>query len=189
MSYPKFPLRNRIQSHREIRASDLVPHPLNWRAHPDHQKDALLALYAEIGFARSLLAYELPDGRLQLIDGHLRRDLTPDEIVTVEVVDLNEEEARKLMLSIDPLASLATADDVALKELRAITETDSDALRSLWDSLGSEPDELSEPSKDDEPEIEEQYLILVTCESEDEQAELLRQFQREGIRSKPLSSC
>jgi hypothetical protein len=31
----------------------------------------------DVGFARSLLAYELPDGRLKLLDGHLRRDGSP----------------------------------------------------------------------------------------------------------------
>jgi hypothetical protein len=40
-----------------------------------------------LGFARSLLAYELPDGRLKLIDGHLRRDIDPDMEVEVEVLD------------------------------------------------------------------------------------------------------
>jgi hypothetical protein len=54
-----------------------VPHEFNYRFHPDNQKHALAALYAEVGFARSLLAYELPDGRLKLIDGHLRRDMDP----------------------------------------------------------------------------------------------------------------
>jgi len=57
-----------------------------------------------VGFARSLLAYEVPDGRLKLLDGHLRRDLDPDMEVDVEVLDVNDEEARALLLSIDPLA-------------------------------------------------------------------------------------
>jgi hypothetical protein len=64
-------------------------------------------LYAEVGFARSLLAYELPDGRLKLLDGHLRRDLDPDLEVDVELLDLTDDEARMLLLSIDPLAALA----------------------------------------------------------------------------------
>jgi hypothetical protein len=89
------PIRNRIKSHRRVRAGDLVPHELNFRTHGDVQRDALQALYRDIGFARSLLAYELPDGRLKLIDGHLRRDLDPEIEVEVEVLDVNEEEARK----------------------------------------------------------------------------------------------
>ena len=97
-------IRNRIKAHRRLRAGDLVPHEFNFRNHPDVQKDALRSLYNEVGFARSLLAYELPDGRLKLIDGHLRRDLDPDMEVDVEILDVTEEEARKLLLTIDPLA-------------------------------------------------------------------------------------
>src|SRR5450631_4866196 len=100
-------IRNRIKSHRRVRAGDLIPHELNFRHHPEAQKSALDAIYREIGFARSLLAYELPDGRLKLIDGHLRRDIDPDMEVEVEVLDVNDDEARALLLSIDPLAALA----------------------------------------------------------------------------------
>src|SRR5947207_8836646 len=101
------PMKNRIKAHRRVRAGDLVPHELNPRVHTDVQRAALQALYEEIGFARSLLAYELPDGRLKLIDGHLRRDLTPNEELDVEVLDVNDAEARALLLAIDPLAQLA----------------------------------------------------------------------------------
>jgi hypothetical protein len=64
-------------------------------------------IYRAVGFARSLLAYELPDGRLKLLGGHLRRDLDPDTEVDVEVLDVTEDETRKLLLTIDPLAALA----------------------------------------------------------------------------------
>src|SRR5262245_53684098 len=101
------PIRNRIKSHRRIRAGDLVPHELNFRLHPKRQRAALEAIYKEVGFARSLLAYELPDGLLKLIDGHLRRDLDPEMEVDVEILDVTEEEARALLLSIDPIAALA----------------------------------------------------------------------------------
>ena len=101
------PIRHRIKDHRRVRAGDLVPHEWNFRDHPETQRAPLAALYHEVGFARSLLAYELPDGRLKLIDGHLRRDLDPDMEVDVEILDVNEKEARALLLSIDPLAALA----------------------------------------------------------------------------------
>src|SRR4030088_2172250 len=103
--------RNRIKDHRRVRAGDLVPHELNPRLHSEAQRAALAALYEEVGFARSLLAYELPDGRLKLIDGHLRRDLDPDMEVDVEILDVNEKEARALLLSIDPLAALAQTQE------------------------------------------------------------------------------
>src|SRR5713226_7135436 len=114
-------IRNRIKGHRRVRAGDLLPHELNWRNHPDLQKEALQALYKEVGFARSLLAFELPDGRLKLIDGHLRRDLSPDMLVDVEILDVDEEEARKLLLTIDPLAALAHTQQEIHARLRDIT--------------------------------------------------------------------
>lgn len=67
-------------------------------------------IVAEIGYADALLARELLDRRLILIDGHLRADITPDAIVPMLVVDLDEAEADKLLLTLDPLAVMAEAD-------------------------------------------------------------------------------
>src|SRR5262245_22406116 len=104
-------MRNRIKFHRKVRAGDLVPHEDNPRLHSDAQRQALRALLGEVGFARSVLAFELSDGRLKLIDGHLRREeIGPEEPIDVEVLDVSDEEARKLLLAIDPLAQLAEYD-------------------------------------------------------------------------------
>src|SRR5215813_6924693 len=126
-------IRNRIKCHRRVRAGDLVPHEWNFRLHPEVQKAALRALYREVGFARSLLAYELPDGRLKLIDGHLRRDLDPDMEVEVEVLDVNDAEARALLLSIDPLAELAENQSQLQQRLLELTPTVSADLRAAWE--------------------------------------------------------
>src|SRR3954470_1564904 len=125
-------MKNRIKAHRRVRAGDLLPHELNPRTHSDVQRVALQALYEEIGFARSLLAYELPDGRLKLIDGHLRRDLAPDMEVEVEILDVTEEEARKLLLTIDPLAALAEMQEQILTRLRDLTPAEDAELQLLW---------------------------------------------------------
>src|SRR3954469_2689214 len=125
-------IRNRIKSHRRVRAGDLVPHEFNFRTHPDMQRAALEALYREVGFARSLLAYELPDGRLKLIDGHLRRDIDPDMEVDVEVLDVSDEEARTLLLSIDPLVELAQVQAQLYDRLRQTTPVRQPDLEALW---------------------------------------------------------
>jgi hypothetical protein len=176
--------RNRIKRHVRIRAGNLVPHELNPRVHSEAQRAALAALYDEIGFARSLLAYELPDGRLKLIDGHLRADLGPDHEVDVEVLDVNDAEARALLLVIDPLAQLAGYDAEVLEELREMAERDSEAVKSLWQTLEEasartkrELDRLSE--KDLPPE---QFLIVVECADEAEQRELLTRFLEQGLK-------
>src|SRR5439155_10336292 len=115
-----------------VRAGELVPHEWNFRLHPESQKAALQALYEEVGFARSLLAYELPDGRLKLIDGHLRRDLDPEMEMDVEVLDVNEDEARALLLSIDPLAGLAQMQEQIHRRLVETTPTDFEDLKAAW---------------------------------------------------------
>src|SRR5712691_1521128 len=122
------PIRNRIKAHRRVRAGDLVPHEWNFRVHPELQRDALRSLYARVGFARSLLAYELPDGRLKLLDGHLRRDLDPDMEVDVEVLDVDDAEARALLLSIDPLAALAQTQEQIHQRLMDVTPIDAPEL-------------------------------------------------------------
>jgi hypothetical protein len=126
--------RNRIKSHRRVRAGDLVPHEFNFRDHPEHQRAALEALYHEVGFARSLLAYELPDGRLKLIDGHLRRDIDPNMEVEVEVLDVTEEEAQTLLLSIDPLAALAEDRQQLRERLQELVPEVPEDLRLAWEA-------------------------------------------------------
>jgi len=148
------------------------------------QRAALAALYDEIGFARSLLAYELPDGRLKLIDGHLRAGLGADHEVEVEVLDVNDAEARALLLVIDPLAQLAGYDVEILEELRGLAERDSQAVKSLWETL----EEASARTKRDLDKLSErdlppeQFLILVECADEAEQRELLGRFQEQGLK-------
>src|SRR4051794_38771213 len=177
-------VRNRIVRHVRVRAGDLVPHEHNARVHPGAQRRALKALYDEVGFARSLLAYELPDGRLKLIDGHLRQRMDPDMLVEVEVLDVSDDEARKLLLSIDPLAALAEYDTTRLDELRALTRSDSDALTNLWRAIGTAGDEVEQTLKktrrDDEPKlpaaVRPQHFVLIECADEAAQVALLERF-------------
>jgi hypothetical protein len=179
-------IRNRIKAHRRVRAGDLVPHEWNYRFHPAGQRAALAALYQEVGFARSLLAYELPDGRLKLIDGHLRRDLDADMEVDVEVLDVTEEEARTLLLSIDPLASLAQTHQQLRERLREIAPPVPEDLRRAWHEAAQQ---ALARVKDDRPGITsypEQFLILVTCRDEKQQVELLGTFQQQGLTCKAV---
>jgi len=178
-------IRNRIKGHRRVRAGDLVPHEWNFRTHPDLQRRALLAIYDEVGFARSLLAYELPDGRLKLIDGHLRRDLDPNMEVEVEILDVTEDEARMLLLSIDPLAALAETQTQLHQRLLELTPTPSPDLEAAWQA--AEAAILAKPAREIDA-VPEQYLLLLTCRDEQHQVELLERFQNEGLPCKALLS-
>jgi hypothetical protein len=183
------PIRNRIKAHRKVRAGDLVPHEWNFRAHPEAQRAVLAGIYHEVGFARSLLAYELPDGRLKLIDGHLRRDIDPDMEVDVEVLDVTEEEARKLLLTIDPLAALAEQQDQLRRRLLDITPATNPDLQLAWQSAADAI--LQTPHKEPRRGVQsapEQYMVLITCRDEKEQIELLLRFKQEGLECKALLS-
>jgi len=126
--------RDRIVELRRVPARELIPNPRNWRRHPARQAAALRGLLEEVGYADALLARETPGG-LMLIDGHLRAETTPDQVVPVLVLDVNEAEANKLLATLDPLAGMAQTDMMALKDLAGLIHTDSAEVRELLDGL------------------------------------------------------
>jgi DNA modification methylase len=130
-------IRDRIKELRRIPARELLPNPKNWRAHPPAQRESLQGLLAELGYCDATIARELPDGKLQLIDGHLRCEVTPDTEVPVLVLDVTEAEADKLLVTLDPLASLAEANRDALTSLLAAVDTDSAAVQAMLADLGA----------------------------------------------------
>jgi hypothetical protein len=132
-------IKDRIKELRRVKASELLPNPKNWRTHPDNQKNALKAILAEVGYADAVLAYETPNG-LMLVDGHLRAETTPENLVPVLVLDINEAEADKLLATIDPLAGLAQQDSEKLAELFQ-------NLKDMGDTLANQvwPDYIIDP--------------------------------------------
>ena len=119
-----------------MKASELLPNPKNWRTHPTEQADALRGVLSEIGYADALIAYETDDG-LMLIDGHLRAETTPDMEVPVLITDLNEEEAGMLLLTLDPLASMAEANEDMLRMLQESVEIENQALQDMIAGINS----------------------------------------------------
>ena len=153
-------IRNRVKSLRMVPASDLRPNPKNWRTHPKAQQDALRGVLAEVGLADACLARELPDGSLLLIDGHLRAETMGDGEVPVLVLDVNEDEADKLLATLDPLAAMADSDAARFEELLHTVNTSSEALQELiastaasaglYENLDEPESEETEPSECDE---------------------------------------
>ena len=143
---PEMQIRDRVKELRRVKAGLLRPNPQNWRTHPQAQQDALRGVLAEIGYAGALLARELPDGTLELLDGHLRAETTPEMEVPVLVVDLDDGEAAKLLALYDPLAGMAEVNQQAVAELLAEVETESDALLGLLSKMLAD----AEPPAEDE---------------------------------------
>jgi DNA modification methylase len=130
-------IRDRIKELRRVPAGELLPNPKNWRTHPQSQQDALRGVLAEIGYADALLTREVDGQRLMLIDGHLRAETTPDSIVPVLVLDVTDEEADKILATLDPLAAMAEADSAKLDALLLEVQTSSEGLAAMLTELAA----------------------------------------------------
>lgn len=127
-------LKDRIKGLERIPASELLPHPKNWRTHPREQRDALRGVLAEVGIADALLVRRTKDG-YQILDGHCRAEEAPDVEWPCLVVDLSDSEADKLLATHDPIGAMAEADADTLRSLLEGFETESDAVRSMVEAL------------------------------------------------------
>jgi hypothetical protein len=112
----------------------------------------------------------------------------PEQEVEVEVLDLTEDETRVLLLSLDPLATLAQTQEVLHARLMECTPVDCPELQTLWQARVSAC--IDTPEARDRPaaELPEQYLVLITCRDERQQTELLARFQGEGLECRALLS-
>ncbi len=144
-------IRDRIRELRRVPASQLKTNPKNWRTHPQAQQDALRGVLDEVGIADAVLARELPDGTLMLVDGHLRAETITDAEIPVLILDVSEAEADKILATLDPLAAMAEADATKLDDLLREVQTGNEALAGMLTELAEEAGCLSAQ----EPEIVE----------------------------------
>ncbi|RIK71854.1 MAG: hypothetical protein DCC67_20085 [Planctomycetota bacterium] len=188
---PAMHIRDRIRELRRVPASELRPNPRNWRTHPEAQRNALRGVLAEIGFADALLARELDDGSLMLVDGHLRAETAPDAVVPVLVLDVSEQEADKILLTLDPLAGLAGVETIRLAELLESVEFSSDGVTPLLDELARSAGaaEIEIDAAADRPEIDvpQSYQLVVDCQDEAEQEALFSRLRAEGYRCRVVT--
>lgn len=182
-------IRDRIKDFRRVKARELRPHPRNWRTHPQQQQDAMRGMLAEIGYADALLVRELPDGSLQLVDGHLRAEVAPNALVPVLVLDVSEEEALKLLATMDPLAAMAGADAQMLGALVGDVETDNKAVRAMLEQLVADNPltAASGQSALDDIIIPATYQVVVECADESEQRTVFERMRAEGFKCRVLS--
>jgi hypothetical protein len=183
-------IRDRIKELRRVPAGQLCPNPRNWRTHSDAQRNALQGVLAQVGYAGALLARELPDGSLELIDGHLRAETTPDATVPVLVLDVNEEEANLILATHDPLAGMAGVAHETLEALLAEVHTDNPAVQAMWDELSKPADLLADHPSDAAPKeatIGALFQVVVECADETEQQSVYQRLVEEGLKCRVLT--
>lgn len=185
-------IRDRIKEFRRVPASELLANPKNWRTHPDDQRKAVRASLSQVGFADALLARETENGTLELIDGHLRAELTPGETVPVLVLDVSASEADLLLATIDPLAAMATTDTQKLEDLlREIQTGDEDLAAALTALANQNGIAVTDAGADDAENpivqpVETEYFVQVVCKDEAHQKEIYDRLTGEGLECKLL---
>ena len=142
-------IKNRIKELRQINPNEIKANPKNWRLHSPFQQEVMQGVLDEIGIANALIAYE-KNGELVLIDGHLRQDtLKSQDKVPVLILDVTEEEADKLLMTLDPLSELAHKDDSKLLELMDNATVENDSIKELLSIISrSEGTEIIDDNND-----------------------------------------
>ena len=150
-------LVNRIIGLERIPASRLVPHPDNWRIHPEKQRAVLSRLLHKIGYVGAITARPIQGGKYQIIDGHLRAELTSHNDIPVLIADITEREAKEMLASGDLLAGMADTDMDALESLiKEVNLSDSSTAKIL-----AEIDEFDFALPEDETLKIEQVDVVV----------------------------
>jgi hypothetical protein len=107
--------------------------------------------------------------------------------VDVEILDVNDAEARALLLSIDLLASFEETQRELHDRLRTLTPTESAEPAALWQATGQVAEQPIFPFDEVRPG-RAQYFVLVPCWDEMHQVKLLVRFQAEGLECRVLLS-
>jgi hypothetical protein len=116
--------QSRIISHGEEDPGRLMQNPSNWRVHGARQKKVLEQILDEVGWVRHVIINQRTG---HIVDGHLRVQLAQardEPSIPVVYVDLDEQEERLILASLDPIASLAATDSGALMALAASVNPD-----------------------------------------------------------------
>jgi len=130
--------KNRIIGSGDIDPEMALLNPDNWRIHPDHQKRVMVGALEEIGWIQQIVINKT-NGRI--IDGHLRVMLAKQEgvkTVPVVYVDLNDEEEKKALASLDSISALADVDFSKLGDLLEEMDIESESLDLMFSGMMGE---------------------------------------------------
>lgn len=127
--------RSRIVGEGEEAPDQLLAHPENFRIHTGDQGQALAGAIGSIGWVQRVVVNKRTG---HVIDGHLRVKLAlqrGEGSVPVLYVDLDDNEERIALATLDPIAAMAGQDDALLAQLLGAIETDDAALAEFLADL------------------------------------------------------
>lgn len=185
--------KSNIVGHDKVDPEQLIANPFNYRMHPQEQRDALAASIRELGFIRSVTVNVQTN---QVVDGHERvyqalamKSCGHDILIDVEYVDLTLEQEALALAVLDPISAMAKHNAEIFDSLRSEIETSDESLQKLLSDIAGDAktiDSLIEEGKDQSSMISDNYSVLITCNSESEQLELLSEMAERGLQCKAL---
>jgi ParB-like chromosome segregation protein Spo0J len=170
----------------------LIPYARNPRTHTPAQIDQIAASIAEFGFTNPILVGS--DG--MIVAGHGRLEAARKlglKTVPVIVLDhLTPTQRRALVIADNKLALNAGWDEELLSlELAELQDLDYDleltgfSHEELNRLLSVETDDVKSYANQ---EVKEQFIVLVECNGEKEQCELIERLTSEGYKCRALMS-
>jgi hypothetical protein len=171
-------------------------HPLNWRGHPENQREALEEALDSLGILQPVL-FNRQSGRV--IDGHLRIELAVlkgQPLIPVNYVELTDDEEALALATLDAITEQAQPIPEKLAALLERTRemtADKPGLGAMLEALkaraGANGLMTGNGNGNGTPQIiPEQFMILIECQSEFEQSDLLERLTGEGLQCKALIS-
>ena len=166
----------------------LLAHPANPKIHPTAQTDALKGILGEVGWLTGLIVNQRTG---YLLDGHDRVKAAMQagqQTAPVFYVDVPPEAEAYILSTFDPVGALAAQDSALLADLLGSVQTGDAAVQALLDGLKEDiGTALLEQAAPNEV-VPEQWMVLITCEGEMQQADLLDRLVREGYQCRALTS-
>ena len=160
------PFVNRITGYGTKPADQFEPNPLNYRTHPQRQRDAVQASLRELGWI-GVVVENKTTGRL--LDGHERvwQALKQNEQVPYVEVELSEAEERLALAVFDPIGAMAETDSAILDALLRDVNTGEAALQELIESMsidaGLIPPNVDFKEYDESTADDVEYLECPEC--------------------------
>lgn len=192
---PARKFKNRIVGAGEENPEQLLANPDNWRVHPSEQQDLLAGVLTEVGWIDDVVVNRTTE---RIIDGHLRVMLAMragEKKIPVKYVELTEAEERVILATFDKITEMAVTDPIMLSNL--MSDIDLDKLKvpelATWftdtiATLNAAAEDTGDAGGGEPEPIAETFDVLVVCDNEDDQRQLIDELIERGMECRALTS-
>ena len=126
--------RDRIKRFDRVPQGTILKNPKNYAVHAAGQRSALRAMFEEVGIAGACIVYQSERcGGLTLIDGELRDDELAGHLVPILELDVTDDEADKLLGTMNGIGLLVDIDRKRFDDLIASLPRNNDAIAATFD--------------------------------------------------------